>query len=70
MIGTVPFLTIGRLLLGVAAGVYNVVFGKMIVENMSTQLAEKFAMVHNASICVGLVLAYGLGAILPDAKDY
>ena len=39
MIGTVPFLTLGRLFLGVAAGAYNVVFGKMVVENMPSELA-------------------------------
>ena len=31
MITSVPFLTIGRLLVGIAAGIYNVVFGKMII---------------------------------------
>ena len=39
MIGTTPFLVIGRLFLGVAAGAYNVIFGKMIVENMPESLA-------------------------------
>ena len=35
MVGSVPFLIIGRILVGVAAGAYNVIFGKMITENMS-----------------------------------
>ena len=39
MVGTVPFLTLGRLLLGLAAGVYNVIFGKMICETMPEKLA-------------------------------
>ena len=39
MIGTTPFLTFGRLLLGIAAGIYNVLYGKVIVENMPTNLA-------------------------------
>ena len=69
MIGTTPFLTFGRLLLGVAAGIYNVIFGKTIVENMPTELAQKLAMTHNGSICSGFVLAFGMGGILPDAKD-
>ena len=34
MIGTTWFLTIGRLLLGISAGITNIVFGKMITENM------------------------------------
>ena len=38
MIGTTPFLTFGRLLLAVAAGIYNVIFGKMIIENMPKML--------------------------------
>ena len=39
MIATIPFLTFGRLLVGVAAGVYNVTLPKMIVENMPVQLS-------------------------------
>ena len=70
MIGTTPFLTIGRLLLGVAAGVYNVIFGKMIVENTPVKLAQKLAMCHNASICVGLPVAFGMGGFLPDPDDF
>ena len=34
MSGSIPFLVIGRLLLGIAAGPYKVIFGKMIIENM------------------------------------
>ena len=34
MVGTIPFLISSRLLVGIAAGVYNVAFCKMIVENM------------------------------------
>ena len=69
MVATIPFLTFGRLLVGVAAGVYNVIFPKMIVENMPVQLSQRLAMCHSASIQVGLVVAYGLGGILPDPKD-
>ena len=69
MIGTTPFLTFGRLLLGVAAGIYNVIFGKMIIENMPEKLAQKLALSHNGSICSGFVLAFGLGSILPDSED-
>ena len=39
MIGTTPFLTFGRLLLGVAAGLYSVLFGKTVVENLPVELA-------------------------------
>jgi len=34
MVGTTPFLSIGRLFVGLAAGTANVVFGKMINETM------------------------------------
>ena len=63
MIATTEFLTIGRLLVGITAGAYNVVFGKMVVENLPEKLVGKFAMVHNASMNVGIVLAFGLGFI-------
>ena len=47
----------------------NVVFGKLITETMPAHLVSTFAMAHNSSICFGFVLVYGLGALLPDAKD-
>lgn len=69
MTGTTPLLAIGRFFLGVSAGVANVVFGKMITENMPDNLVSKFAMCHNASINVGLVPAFLMGAFLPDPDD-
>ena len=27
-------------------------------------------MCHNASICVGFVVAFGMGGFLPDSKDF
>ena len=70
MIATVPFLTIGRVLCGTSAGIANVVFGKMITENMPEKTAAKYAMMHNAAICIGFLAAFPLGAILPDPDDY
>ena len=69
MAGTTPFLTAGRLLLGIAAGIYNVIFGKMIIENMPEHLCHKLCMFHNVTVCCGFVLAFGMGGLLPDAKD-
>ena len=66
MIGTVPFLIFGRFVLGIAAGVYNVIFGKMVIETMPEKSAQKYAMWHNASICFGLMAAFCMGAFLPD----
>jgi F0F1-type ATP synthase assembly protein I len=40
MIGTTPFLCIGRLFLGLAAGTMNVVFGKMITETLPEKQAS------------------------------
>ena len=70
VIESVPAMSIGRLIVGIAAGAYNVVFGKMIVENMPEKLAGKFAMCHNASICVGFQIAFLMGAILPDPDNF
>ena len=70
MIGTTPFLTLGRLLGGISAGILNVVFGKMITENMPERLAAKFAMFHNASVCLGFIPCFMMGAFLPDPDDF
>lgn len=69
MIGTVFTLSLGRLFVGVAAGVSNVTFGKSIGENMPDKYAERASMMLNASICVGLFFCYFLGEILPDPED-
>ena len=69
MVGTIPFLAFGRFLVGVASGIYNVSFSKMIVENMPNYLSQRLAMCQSASIQVGVFAAYSMGAILPDPKD-
>ena len=69
MVGSTPFLTSGRLLLGIAAGLYNVIFGKVIVENMPAKLAQKLSLLHNWSCGTGFFIVYSMGVILPDSKD-
>ena len=39
MIGSIPFLSIGRFCCGFAGGIYNVICGKMIMENLPDKLA-------------------------------
>ena len=70
MLATVPTLTMGRVLTGIAAGVANVCFGKMITENMPEKTASKYAIMHNGSICIGFFFSYPLGAILPASDDF
>ena len=41
----VPYLCVGRILVGIAAGVSNVTYGKFIMENMPQALAAKFSLV-------------------------
>ena len=45
------------------------VYGKLIVENMPGSLSQKIIMFQNIGICIGLVVAYNLGIILPDPDD-
>ena len=69
MIVNVPMLTIARLLCGTSAGIYNVVFGKLITETLPPQIMSSFCMAHNALICIGFFIVFLLGAFLPDAED-
>ena len=39
MVGNTAFLTAGRIFVGIAAGIYNVIFGKCVVENMPIDYA-------------------------------
>jgi len=59
-------LSLGRLILGIAAGVMNVAFGKMINETIPSHLVSTYAMAHNGSICIGFIVCFGLAAFLPD----
>ena len=69
MLGTIPFLIIGRSFCGFAAGMYNVIYGKMILENLPEQLAQTVVMFQTISICFGSLVAYGMGAFLPEPDD-
>lgn len=69
MFGTVVTLSIGRVLVGVAAGISNVTFGKFIGENMPERYAERASMMLNASVCVGLFFCYLMGELLPSPDD-
>ena len=69
MVGSTPFLCFGRFFVGLGGGTANVVVGKMITETLPEELAAKFLMAHNGSFCVGFVVAFGLGALLPDPED-
>lgn len=62
-------LTLGRLLLGIGAGIHNVAFSKMIYETIPSSVKSSFAMATNASACIGFMVVFFLGAVLPDPKD-
>ena len=63
-------LSIGRLVLGIGAGIMNIVFGAMISETIPSHLVPSFSMMHNGSINIGYLPALGLAALLPDPKDF
>jgi len=70
MAGTVPYLSIGRLFVGVAGGISSVTYSKFIMENMPEKLADKFSLCLNVSICIGLIPCFLMGELLPDPSDY
>ena len=69
MFGSVPFLTLGRFCNGFAAGTYNVIYGKMILENLPDKLAQTVTMFQTISVCFATLGAYLMGAFLPDPDD-
>ena len=69
MFDTVLFLTLGRFVLGFAAGLCNLIFSKSITENFPEKLASILAMMCNASICIGIFASFLMGGILPDPDD-
>lgn len=69
MFATVETLSIGRLFVGVAAGISNVTYGKFICENMPERLASRASMMQNGSICCGFFFCFLMGEILPLPED-
>ena len=70
MFGTIPFLIISRFVLGIATGLYCVIFGKMICENLPEKLAQKIAMCQNVSVGFAIGGALAMAGFLPDPKDF
>ena len=70
MITHVAALSIGRVILGTSAGIMNVAFGKMVTETIPQQWVATFSMSLNTAVCFGFIIAYGLGAILPDPDNF
>ena len=62
-------MAIGRFLLGLGAGIFNVAFGKLINETLPNSIMSTFTMAHNFGICSGFMMNYFLGAVLPDHED-
>ena len=62
-------LSLGRVLLGIAAGIFNVAFGKMITETIPQQWVASFTMSLNPAVAIGYIPCFGLGVLLPDPKD-
>ena len=69
MYDSVFCLSLGRLILGISAGLANMVYGKSITENFSEKLASWLAMLLNAGICIGIFVALLMGGLLPDPED-
>lgn len=69
MYDSVLGLSLGRLVLGISAGLANMVYGKSITENFPEKLSSWLAMLLNAGICIGIFFALLLGGILPDPED-
>ena len=62
-------LSFGRVILGIAAGVFNVAFGKMITETIPEQWVATFSMSLNPAVAIGYIPCFGLGILLPEPND-
>ena len=60
---------IGRLLIGIAAGIFNNVMGKSLDETVPIEVSWQFGILVNTYIVLGLTFVYALGAILPTEKE-
>ena len=69
MYDSVFMLSLGRFVLGISAGLANMVYGKSITENFPEKLASWLAMLLNAGICCGIFVALLMGGLLPDPED-
>ena len=70
MYGTIPFLIMSRFAIGIATGLYLVIFGKLICENLPEKLAQKVAMCQNVAIGFSINATLFMAGFLPDPKDF
>ena len=71
LVRTVPTICLGKFLYGVTAGHTNIVMGKSIDETLPIAISGQFGTLTNTYICVGIMICFFLGALLPkDEADY
>jgi MFS family permease len=62
---TFPSLCLGRFLLGLAAGLLNIVMGKSLDETVPPKYSTMFGCQTNTFICISVFLAMIMGVLLP-----
>lgn len=60
---------VGRLLIGVTAGISNGVVGKSLDETVPLEVMWQFGILVNTYIVLGLTLCYALSAVLPTEES-
>ena len=69
MVQTLQTICFGRFILGLAAGVLNIVMGKSLDETVLSQYSTLFGCMTNAFICTSVWLAMIMGLILPKEEE-
>ena len=69
MVQTLQTICFGRFILGLAAGVLNIVMGKSLDETVPSQYSTLFGCMTNAFICTSVWLAMIMGLILPKEEE-
>lgn len=64
-----PGMVFGRILLGIGAGIGNVCYGKSLNETVPSHFSQKYGLLTNLGINMGIMVIGFVGLIMPNPES-
>ena len=69
MVLNLPMICLGRFICGITSGHANIIMSKSIDETVPSEVSGPFGVLLNLYTCIGIMLSFFLGGILPTQED-
>ena len=69
MVLNLPMICIGRFICGITSGHANIIMSKSIDETVPSEVSGHFGVLLNLYTCIGIMISFFLGGILPTEED-